>query len=171
MQLLADEGVGDEAGVVAPLQVPEGQGAVQQGQGGSVLGQFGHGVGQPLHLAHGAERTQQRARDENLVGGVVGTAQIEVLVIHGQGWLAEHPAVGVLAVDEGAAAQVDEVAAQGQVAVHVDVGAVHGQRAPVAGRLRRGDAGQHPLGGRCGRRCRDDGPPRRCDWRPRRRLR
>ena len=62
------------------------------------------------------------------------------MVIHGQVGLAEHPAAGVLAVDEGAAAQVDEVAAQGEVAVDIDVGAVHGQRAPVAGRLRRGDA-------------------------------
>ena len=132
------------------MQVPEGQGAVEQGQGGSILGQIGHGVGQALHLAHGAQRAQQGSRDENLIGGVVGTAQVEVLVVHGQNGLAEHPAAGVLAVAEGAAAEVDQMAAQGQMAVHVDVGTVHGQGAPVAGRLRRWDAAQQTLGASAG---------------------
>ena len=38
------------------------------------------------------------------------------------------------------------MAAQGQVAVHVDVGAVHRDRGPILGNLRRGDAVQQALG-------------------------
>ena len=56
----------------------------------------------------------------------------------------------VLTVGDGAAAQVDEVAAQGQVAVHVDVGAVHGQRGPVLGNLGRRLAAQQALGAGAG---------------------
>ena len=57
----------------------------------------------------------------------------QVIVVHGQGPFAEQLAAVAGAVGDGAAAQVDEVAAQGQVALHVDVGAVHGQRGPVLG--------------------------------------
>ena len=62
---------------------------------------------------------------------------------------AEQLAAVAGAVGDGAAAQVDEVAAQGQVAVHVDVGAVHGQRGPVPGNLGR-PAAQQALGAGAG---------------------
>ena len=78
--------------------------------------------------------------------GSLGFPQVEVVVVHGQNGLAEELAAVVLAVGDDAAAQVDEVAAQGQVAVHVDVGAVHGEGGPVLRNLGRRDAGQHALG-------------------------
>ena len=114
--------LGHVSGAVAPLQVPEGQGAVQQGQCGFIIGELFHGVGQALHLEHGAQRAQQWAGDEDLVGGVIGSPQVEVRVGHGQGGFAEQLAAEVFPVGDDAAAQVGEVAAQGQVAVHVDVG-------------------------------------------------
>ena len=58
-----------------------------------------------------------------------------------QGGFAERRLV---AVGEDAAAQVGEVAAQGQVAVHGDVGAVHGQRGPALGHVRRRASAQQP---------------------------
>ena len=122
LQAVADESVGDVARILAPLQVPEGQSAVQQGQYRSVVGR-------------------------------VGRTEVQVSVLHSQGGLAEHVAAEVPAVGEDAAAQVDEVAAQGEVAVHVDVGAVHGQRDPVLGDLRWRPAAAAPQG-RCGRKCR-----------------
>ena len=122
------------------------RGAVQQGQCRFVVGQLFHGVGQALHLPHGAQRAQQGAGDEDLVGGVIGFLQVEVRVGHGQCGFAEQLAGWVGAVGDDAAAQVDEVAAQGQVAVHVDVGAVHGQRGPVLGHFRRRASAQQFLG-------------------------
>ena len=109
-----------------------------------------HGVGQALHLPHGAQRAQQWAGDEGFVGGVIGFVQVEVRVGHGQGGFAEQLAAEVGAVGDGAAAQVDEVAAQGQVSVHVDVGAVHGQRGPVLRNLRGRPAAQQALGAGAG---------------------
>ena len=117
-----------------------------------------------------------------LFGGVIGFVQVEVLVGHGQGGFAEHFAAEVLAVGDDAAAQVDEVAAQGQVAVHVDVGAVHGQRGVVLGHDRRWATAQQALGAGAGGEVgtaahrggapggRVGGPPRRCAGRPRRRI-
>ena len=69
---------------------------------------------------------------------------MQILVRHGQGGFVEQLAAMVLTAGDGAAAQVDEVAGQGQVAVHVDVGAVHGQRGPVLGNLGRRLAAQQP---------------------------
>ena len=121
---MSHQALGHVSGVVAALQVPEGQGAVQEGQCRFIIGQLFHGVGQALDLPHGAQRAQQGAGDEDLFRGVIGFVQVEVRVGHGQCGFAEQLAVRV-------GAQVDEVAAQGQVAVHVDVGAVHGQRGVV----------------------------------------
>ena len=98
--------LGHVSGVVAPLQVPEGQGAVQQGQCGFIIGELFHGVGQALHLEHGAQRAQQLAGDEDLVGGVIGSPQVEVRVGHGQGGFAEQLAAEVFPVGDDAAAQV-----------------------------------------------------------------
>ena len=42
------------------------------------------------------------------------------------------------------------MAAQGQVAVHIDVGAVHGKRDPIQGNLRRRPAAQQPFGAGAG---------------------
>ena len=58
-ETVADEDVGDVTGILTPLQVPEGQGSVQQSECGLVRGQAFDGVGQSLHLPHGAERAQQ----------------------------------------------------------------------------------------------------------------
>ena len=143
---MSDQMLGHVSGVVAPLQVPEGQGAVQQGQCGFIIGELFHGVGQALHLEHGAQRAQQWAGDEDLVGGVIGFPQVEVRVGHGQGGLAEQLAAEVFPVGDDAAAQVGEVAAQGRVAVHGDVEAVHGQRGPVLGHVRRRASAQQPSG-------------------------
>ena len=55
-------------------------------------------------------------------------------------------AAEVSTIGDGAAAQVDEKAAQGQMPVNVDVGAVHGDGGPVLGNLGRGDAAQQALG-------------------------
>ena len=128
------------------MQVPEGQGAVQQGQCGFIIGELFHGVGQALHLPHGAQRAEQGAGDQGFAARAVGRTEVQILVRHGQGRLAEQLAAVADAVGDGAAAQVDEVAAQGQVAVHVDVGAVHGQRGPVLGNLGRRPAAQQALG-------------------------
>ena len=138
------------ARVLTPLQVPEGQGAVQQGQHRPIVGQAFDGVGQSLHLPHRAQRGEQRAGDQRLTGCLVGRAQVEIVILHGQGGFAEQPAAVVLAVVDDAPAQVDEVAAQGQVAVHVDVGAVHGHGGPVFGNLWRGYAAQQALGAGAG---------------------
>ena len=75
---------------------------------------------------------------------------IQILVRYGQGGFAEQLAGEAGAVGDGAAAQVDEVAAEGQVAVHVDVGVVHGQRGPVLGNLGRRPAAQQALGAGAG---------------------
>ena len=88
--------------------------------------------------------------DEDLFRGVIGFVQVEVRVGHGQCGFAEQLAGWVGAVGDDAAAQVDEVAAQGQVAVHVDVGAVHGQRGPVLGHVRRWATAQQTLGADAG---------------------
>ena len=98
------------------------------------------------HLPHRAQGAEQRAGDQGLTACPVGRTEVQVLVVHGQGGLAEHPAVEILSVGDDAAAQVDEVAAQGQVAVHVDVGTVHCDGGPVGGNVRRGDAVQQALG-------------------------
>ena len=135
-----------------------------------IVGQAFDGIGQAFHLPHGAQGTQQGTRDQGLTAGAVRRAEVQVIVLHGQGGLAEQPAAEVLPIGDDAAAQVDEVAAQGKVEVHVDVGAVHGQRDPVLGSPLA--AGGCPAGprDRCGRRCRASGPPRRCGRRPRRRV-
>ena len=132
------------------MQVPEGQGAVQQGQDRPVIGQVLHGVGQALHLPHRVQRAEQRAGDQGLAGCSVRGTEVQVGVVHGQGGFVEQLAAMVLTVGDGAAAQVDEVAAEGQVAVHVDVGAVHGQRGPVLGNLGRRLAAQQALGAGAG---------------------
>ena len=82
LEALSDQMLGHVSGVVAPLQVPEGQGAVQQGQCRFIIGELFHGVGQALDLEHGAQRAQQGAGDEDLVGGVIGFPQVEVRVGH-----------------------------------------------------------------------------------------
>ena len=142
----SDEHIGDVAGILAPLQVPEGQGAVQQGEYGPVVGQAFDGIGQAFHLPHGAQRAEQGTRDQGLAAGAVRRAEVQVIVLHGQGGLAEQPAAEVLPIGDGAAAQVDEVAAQGQVAVHVDVGAVHGNGRPVLGNSGGGRLPSRPSG-------------------------
>ena len=129
LEALSDQALGHVSGVVAPLQVPEGQGAVQQGQCGFIIGELFHGVGQALDLEHGAQRAQQWAGDEDLVGGVIGFPQVEVRVGHGQGGFAEQLAAEVFPVGDDAAALVDEVAAQGQVAVQ-SAGTSGGGRLP-----------------------------------------
>ncbi len=77
------------AGVVAPLQVPEGQGAVQQGQHRPIVGQVHHSVGQALHLPHRAQGAEQQAGDQRLAARAVGRTQVQVGILHDQGGLAE----------------------------------------------------------------------------------
>ena len=62
----SDEHIGDVAGILPPLQVPEGQGAVQQGQHRLIVGQAFDGIGQAFHLPHHAQRAEQRAGDQRL---------------------------------------------------------------------------------------------------------
>ena len=81
---------------------------------------------------------------------LVGRTHVEIVIIQSQGGLAEQPAAEVMAVGDDAPAQVDEKAAQGQVAIHVDVGAVHGDGGPVPGHLGRGYAVQQALGAGAG---------------------
>ena len=99
-----------------------------------------------------------RGQSSGISGGQLGWLDIQTYRGRGHRWGLAGSAIGGLrgrslssmarafaeqlaavagAVGDGAAAQVDEVAAQGQVALHVDVGAVHGQRGPVPGNLGR----------------------------------
>ena len=61
LETLSDQALGHVSGVVAPLQVSQGQGAVQQvnAECQFIIRQQFHGVGQGLHLPHGAQRAQQ----------------------------------------------------------------------------------------------------------------
>ena len=146
LQALSDESIGDAAGILVALQVPEGRGAVQRGQQRPIVGQAFNSVGEAFHLPHRGRRAEQRTRDQGLTARPVGRSEVQVPVLRSQGGLAEQVAAKVAAVGDGAAAQVDKIAAQGQVAVHVDLGAVHGQRDSMLGELRRRAAAQQGLG-------------------------
>ena len=161
-QSLPDEDFADIAGVVAALQIPKGQRAVQQSQGGQIGRQLGYGISQAFHFPHRAERAQQGAGYGGFSAGIIGTglaigrAQVEVSIAGGEGRLAEQAAVGPASVGDGAAAEVNQIAAQGQMAVNINVRAVHRYRRPVGGGvIRRGYAAQQPLRAGAGK---EEGP-------------
>ncbi|MCY4417461.1 MAG: hypothetical protein OXE87_14305, partial [Chloroflexi bacterium] len=146
LQALSDESIGGVAGILVALQIPEGRGAVQQGQHRPIVGQAFNSVGEAFHLPHRGQRTEQRPRDQGPTARTVGRPEVQVVVLHSRDGLAEQPATEVPAVGDDAAALIDKVTAQGQVAVHVDVGAVHGQRDSMLGELRRRAAAQQAPG-------------------------
>ena len=64
-----------------------------------VVGQVLHGVGQALHLSHGAQRAEQRAGDQGFAARAVGRTEVQILVRHGQGRLAEQLAAVAVTAD------------------------------------------------------------------------
>ena len=171
LQAFCDEYVGDVAGVVAALQVPEGQCAVQQGQHtGLSSGRFS-----TVSAKRSTSRTVRRVPSDGPAMSVSPRAPSGERKYRSSSSTARVGSLNisqpeVVPVGDDAAAQVDEVAAQGQGGGPRRCGS-----RPRRWRSSPGEPGAaygcpaNPRG-RCGRRCRADGPPRQCE-RPPRRLR
>jgi hypothetical protein len=117
----------DRGGDLLSGEAPEEESAVYQGQDRQ-LGIAGGGqLGQQLHLAHGAESSEQIASYGRLPAGIRGVAEHEALVAVGQLRPAGKLGVRRAAVADTGPAQVQQITGQRVVALDVDVGAVGGQ--------------------------------------------
>ena len=83
-QALIHQGFNHVPGIASALDIPKGQGAVQQRQDGHAGRGRLDSVGEPLHLPYRAQRAEQLAGDRGFLRGTVVGTEVQIAVAGGQ---------------------------------------------------------------------------------------